>query len=197
MIFERAIAHKIRDVSDRARARYALGKHVGKNVRIVGLPSVVREGELRVGDDVVIVSSPAPVTIVAHAGASIEIGDGVVIESGAVIRAQHKVVILPGAHVEAGAIIDDDTSTAALVNTVHDTARASHDRIREVIASVVESARDLDPAADVRSVAGWDSLAALRVVVALEKELDVMLPHDLFVQPRTLASIADVANGER
>jgi len=192
MIFERAIAHTIRDVSDRTRARVAFGRRVGRNVRIVGRASVVRDGEIRVGDDVVIVSSPAPVTIVAHEGASIEIGDGAVIESGAVIRAHDHVVIPAGARIAAGSIIDDE------VVRVEDAPAASNaiDRVREILASVVEAAEHADAGTDVRTLAGWDSLAALRVIVSLEKELGVVLPHDLFTEPRTLASLATLASAE-
>jgi len=192
MIFERVIAHTIRDVSDRTRARVAFGRRVGRNVRIVGRASVVRDGEIRVGDDVVIVSSPAPVTIVAHEGASIEIGDGAVIESGAVIRAHDHVVIPAGAKIAAGSIIDDE------VIRVEDAPAASTaiDRVREILASVVEAAAHADAATDVRTLAGWDSLAALRVIVSLEKELGVVLPHDLFTEPRTLASLATLASAE-
>ena len=192
MIFERVIAHTIRDVSDRTRARVAFGKRVGRNVRIVGRASVVRDGEIRVGDDVVIVSSPAPVTIVAYEGASIEIGDGAVIESGAIIRAHDHVVIPPGAKIAAGSIIDDE------VAHVEETPMSSTsiDRVREIISSVVEAARDAGAGADVRTLDGWDSLAALRVIVSLEKELGVVLPHDLFTEPRTLASLANLAGTE-
>lgn len=192
MIFERAIAHKIRDVSDRTRARVALGPHVGKNVRIVGRASVVREGDIRVGDDVLIVSSPAPVTIVAYAGATIEIGEGAIIESGAVIRAHDRVVIAAGAHVAAGAIIDDEVAVADDVNTVHE---AELGRVRDVLSEVVETVHEADATLDVRTLAGWDSLAALRVIVSLEKEFGVTLPHDLFAEPRTLASLAAFVTG--
>ncbi len=186
MIFERVIAHAIRDVSDRARARVAFGRRVGKNVRIVGRASVVRDGEIRVGNDVVIVSSPAPVTIVAHEGASIEIGDGAIIESGAVIRARDRVVIPPGARIAAGSIIDDEVAVEE-VTTASSTAL---DRVRAIVAAVVATAEEAGADADVRSLVGWDSLTALRVIVSLEKDLGVTLPHDLFAEPRTLASLA-------
>lgn len=192
MIFERAIAHTIRDVSDRTRARVAFGRRVGRNVRIVGRASVVRDGEISVGDDVVIVSSPAPVTIVAHEGASIEIGDGAVIESGAIIRAHDHVVIPAGAKIAAGSIIDDEV----IVEDVAPATGTSIGRVREIVSSVVEAARDAGAAIDLRTLEGWDSLAALRVIVSLEKELDVVLPHDLFAEPRTLASLAIFVGAE-
>lgn len=191
MIFERVIAHTIRDVSDRTKARVAFGRGVGRNVRIVGRASVVRDGDIHVGDDVVIVSAPAPVTIVAHEGASIDIGAGAVIESGAVIRAHERVVIPPGAHVAAGAIIDDEVTDVEDMSPVSGTAL---DRVRAIVSSVVEAAEDAGGATDVRTLEGWDSLAALRVVVALENELGITLPHDLFAEPRTLASLAALAS---
>ena len=191
MIFERVIAHTIRDVSDRTKARVAFGRRVGRNVRIVGRASVVRDGEIHVGDDVTIVSAPAPVTIVAHEGASIDIGAGAIIESGAIIRARERVVIPAGARVAAGAIIDDE------VKDVEDAAAASGtaiDRVRAIVADVIASAEDAGAATDVRTLEGWDSLAALRVIVSLEKELGVTLPHDLFAEPHTLASLAALAS---
>jgi acyl carrier protein len=191
MIFERVIAHTIRDISDRTRARVTFGRRVGKNVRIVGRASVVRDGEIRVGDDVIIISSPAPVTIVAREGASIEIGDGAVIESGAVIRARDHVVIPAGARVAAGAIIDDEVTEAHEASAASGT---SLDRIRAIVSAVVRSAEDAGAATDVRTLEGWDSLAALRVIVSLEKELGLTLPHDLFAEPRTLASLATLAS---
>jgi acyl carrier protein len=191
MILERVIAHTIRDVSDRTRARVAFGWRVGKNVRIVGRASVVRDGEIRVGDDVTIVSSPAPVTIVAHEGASIEIGDGAIIESGAVIRAHDHVVIPAGTCVAAGSIIDDEVTETEAASTASTSAL---ERVRAIVASVVEAAEGAALVTDVRTLTGWDSLAALRVIVALEKELGVTLPHDLFSEPRTLASLATLAS---
>ena len=191
MIFERVIAHAIRTVSDRARARVAFGPRVGKNVRIVGRASVVRDGEIRVGDDVVIVSSPAPVTIVAHDGASIEIGDGAVIESGAVIRARGRLVIPAGARIAAGSIVDDEVVGREDASPTSSTAL---DRVRAIVAAVAPAAERAGAATDVRTFEGWDSLAALRVIVALEKELGITLPHDLFAEPRTLASLATLAS---
>lgn len=191
MIFERVIAHTIRNVSDRAKARVAFGRRVGRNVRIVGRASVVRDGEINVGDGVTIVSSPAPVTIVAHEGASIDIGAGAVIESGAIIRAREHVVIAPGARVAAGTIIDDE------VAYVEDSVTASGsalDRVRAILSTVIDAAGDAGATTDVRALEGWDSLAALRVIVALERDLGITLPHDLFTEPRTLASLAALAS---
>ena len=68
------------------------------------------------------------------------------------------------------------------------------DRVRAIVASVAPSAEDANATTDVRSLEGWDSLAALRVIVSLEKELGITLPHDLFAAPRTLASLAALAS---
>lgn len=64
--------------------------------------------------------------------------------------------------------------------------RATHGRIRKVIARVVSAAEGVEPSANLRQLRGWDSLAALRVLVALEKEFAVVLPHDLFSEETTM-----------
>ena len=197
----RAASRSIED----ARARLALGRvsRLGRDVRVLGRPNVVADGTIVIGNGVVIVSTPAAVTLVSERGATIEVGDGASIESGVTIRARRRVRIEPGARIEAGAVIDDLTSVEPelLVSARaergkrSERARAS-DRIREVIASVVAKAAELGPSEDIRALPGWDSLAALRVIVALEKQLGLQLPHDLFSQPRTLETIEAVAAGE-
>lgn len=183
--------------NEAARARATLrGAHVGRNVRVFGRPSVVCEGDLVVGDGAIIVSTPAAVTLVVESGASLEIGAGAYIESGVTLRACRRVVVSPGAHVAAGAVVDDvATVESELVVHAHDPKRPvarPHPvaRVRAAIASVVPSVADLGPADDVRHAQGWDSLAALRVVVALEATLGVDVPHDLFTRVTTLDGVA-------
>jgi len=212
------LARTIASISDRARARVVLGARVGSGVRLLGTPSVVSRGTLVVGARAVIVSTPAPVTIVIRPNASVEIGEDALIESGAVIRARGRVVIGRGARIGVGCIVDDETADSEL--TVPDgewipdgaivttgvshaeepnpsaRADATNQRIRDVVCSVVSAVAELDDTSDLRGAPGFDSLAALRVIVALEKELGVGLPHDLFTRPRTIASLAAIARGE-
>jgi len=182
--------------SEDARSRIALREaaRIGRDVRVFGKPDIVCSGTLVLGDRVVIVACPAAVTIIVDRGGTLEIGDDALIESGAVLRAHRRVVVAPGAHVEAGAIIDDTALADDELRVGGRAAVLAHanvgvEHIRAVIATIVPAVRDVRPAEDVRRATGWDSLAALHVVVALEKELGVRLPHDLFAKTRTLESL--------
>lgn len=189
--------------TDDALARVVLrGARVGRNVRVFGIPSVVCEGTLLVGDDAVIVSTPAPVTIVVERGASVEIGAGACIEAGVTLHARRRIVIAPGARVEPGSVIDDLASDASETVVAHerspsrDARSTGSGRVRAIVAFIVPTVRELGPADDVRRAPGWDSLAALRVIVTLEKELGVVLAHDLFARAYTLEAIERAARGE-
>lgn len=189
--------------TDDARARVVLrGARVGRNVRVFGIPSVVCEGTLAVGDDVVLVSTPAPVTIVVERGASVEIGAGACIESGVTLHARRRIVIAAGARVERGAVLDDLASDAPEIVVARPTSSSREvrstgsGRVRAIVASIVPAVRELGPADDVRRAQGWDSLAALRVIVTLEEELGVLLAHDLFARAYTLEAIERAARGE-
>jgi acyl carrier protein len=218
-LIRRAVSRAVTKLVDGARARASFGDaEVGPSVRILGFPSVACEGTLVVGARAVFVATPAPITIVVGKGATVEIGEGAVIESGAVLRARRRVTIGRNARVGVGCVVDDETSEGGLrvedgawladgtfvtgvttsnektngVNGVHHDATVDH--IRGVVGSIIAEATQIDGATDLRRLRGFDSLAALRVVVALEKELGVSLPHDLFAQPRTLESIAAIAH---
>lgn len=216
------------NAAENARIRAALrgATRVGASVRVLGWPSIACEGELVIGARVVFVSTPGAVTLVVERGASIEIGDETLLESGATIRARKRVVVGAGARIGVGCVIDDAASDApelrieagawladgAIIDGRAVTASAKSNganglsgnsanghadaRLRAVIASIVRHAARIGTSDDLRQMPGWDSLAALRVVVALEKELGVMLPHDLFAQPRTLDALGAIVRGE-
>jgi acyl carrier protein len=204
---------------DAARARFTLGARVGARVRVLGMPSLAVEGELVVGARTVLVSTPAPITIVVRSGGHLEIGEDVLVESGAVIRAKGRVVIGRGARIGFGCIVDDETANGELfipdgawiadgtvvtgTNELHQLPKANgaakdatRERVRDVVCGIVAAASELDDASDLRHARGFDSLAALRVLVALEKELGVSFPHDLFARPRTFDSLAAIARGD-
>lgn len=191
-------------------------------VKIFGWPSIVNAGHLRIGARVVLVSTPSPVTLVVERGGSIEIGDDAILESGVTVRARRRIVIGRSACIGAGCVIDDSCSDgdelrvdagARLAPSVivdgssslRECLRPSSapgtdttsDRVRMVIAEIVPAVSTLDGGEDLRRVDAWDSLAALRVVVALEKELGVQLPYDLFASPRTLDSVVAMVRGEQ
>ncbi len=135
------------------------------------------------------------------------------------IRARGRVVVGRGARIGVGCIVDDeiagdlsiaDNAWIADGAVVTGTGEMPHaqkangapakdatrERVRDVVCRIVAAAAELDDASDVRRARGFDSLAALRVLVALEKELGVSFPHDLFARPRTFDSLAAFARGE-
>jgi acetyltransferase-like isoleucine patch superfamily enzyme/acyl carrier protein len=209
----------------------------GARVRVFGWVQVFCEGELVIGNDVVFVSTPAPIALVVARGARLAIGDGALLESGVTIRASTRISIGARARIGAGSVLDDEGVESGDVEVGDDAwiedeallmsgasvgprqvvprgsivrghyeespptkrspptlpppdtslaVRATHRRIRSVIARVVPGAREVEPSVNLKLVKGWDSLAALRVLVALEKEFTVVLPHDLFTEETTL-----------
>jgi acyl carrier protein/acetyltransferase-like isoleucine patch superfamily enzyme len=246
MSLVRALARVAGRAADGARSRLAFGgaSRVGDGVRLFGWPRVSCEGTLVIGRDVVFVSSPAPIELLVARGATLVIGDGTLVESGATLRAGHSVVIGRRARIGAGCVVDDDgaepgitvadeawiedgavllggasvaggqvvprgaivgdraggVEVAVEAATADDeVAGAARDRVEErvraVMARVVPAAATAEWAADLRLSKGWDSLAALRVLVALEKEFGVSLPYDLFTQQPRLASVAPYVLG--
>jgi acyl carrier protein len=206
----RAFARIASGAMDRIRSHVVLADaaSVGAGVRVFGSPRVRCDGDLVVGPGVVLVSTPAPIRIVVDPGAKLVIGAGSVIESGAVLRAHARVVIGRNVRVGAGCTIDDEgvaegvavadgtwlddaAATAAAEVVAPGDARvdAIEDRIRGVIGRVVPSALQAERDADLRLFKEWDSLAALRVLVALEREFSVTLPHDLLVRDPRLAGV--------
>lgn len=216
---------------DEAKARVAIrvATRLGPGTRVFGWPRIACDGELVVGRSVVFVSTPAPITLVVAPGASIVIGEGALIESGATVRASGRVVIGSRARIGVGCILDDEGPAGRGI-TVHDgawledgvvllggavvaaqafvrrersnleapagteaadaeTALLVGTRVRSVVSRVVSAAGSIEASADLAHVKGWDSLAALRVLVALEKEFAVSLPSDLLANHPTLESI--------
>jgi acyl carrier protein len=229
----RALAQSLSGALDNVKARAALrgATRVGSGVRVFGWPRVACDGHLSIGSSTVLISTPAPVQLLVAAGASLTIGAGVVIESGATLRVHGRVQIGDGVRIGVGCIVDDDGAepreivvldgawiedggvllggtTVAAWSVVRqgevaipsmaptsagplsgERVRALDDRIREVIAGVVPAAAAVERNAELTLVRGWDSLAALRILVALEKEFSVSLPYDLFTREATLESV--------
>jgi acyl carrier protein/acetyltransferase-like isoleucine patch superfamily enzyme len=227
------IAETLSGTVDEAKSRIALrgATVVGTGTRVFGWPQLARQGQLAIGRRVVLVSTPAPITLLVAPGGSLVIGDGVLIESGATVRARGRVVIGHRARLGVGCILDDDgpgqditvndgawvEDGAVLLGgavvpahgvvkrdrSVADSAKSGDApaeptaeatgivgrRVRTVVSRVVTAAGSVDAGTDLAHVKGWDSLAALRVLVALEKEFGISLPSDLLANHPTLQSI--------
>jgi acyl carrier protein len=188
---------------------------IGSGVSLVSAPSPVNlvvapGGSLVIGDRALIESGAAIRArgrVVIGSGArvgagcivddegteagEISIGDGAWLEEGA--------VLLAGTRVAPGTVFRRRPTDAARPSrrsdAPHSSESASHDaeqRVRAVLERLVAGASTVDRTASLSLMEGWDSLAALRTLVALEKEFAVMLPHQLFAKHPTLESVMPV-----
>jgi acyl carrier protein len=166
-------------VAPGARLVIGAGTVIESGATIRARRGVVIGSEARVGVGCVIDDDgPVPAEIAVHDRAWLE--DGVILLAGAQIAARSIVPrgTLAGAtSIQTGTVAHDDPS------------RAIEDRIRGVIGRVVPGASQAERGVDLRLFKGWDSLAALRVLVALEKEFSVTLPYDLFTHKPRLESV--------
>jgi acetyltransferase-like isoleucine patch superfamily enzyme/acyl carrier protein len=120
------------------------------------------------------------------------LGDGALVLGGARVSARARVT--RGAALDERQAIRVDRATEEA-----DPAPGSADdaHVRQIVARVLPSALGVSSDTDLRCIAGWDSLAALRVLIALEKEFRVSLPHDLFASARSLQSVVPLLAARR
>src|ERR1019366_5555747 len=102
-----------------------------------------------------------------------------------------------GAQLADGAVVLSSSSLMECLRAKVVVGRTptTSDRVRAVIGGILPAISTIGGDEDMRGIAAWDSLTALRVVVALENELGVELPYDLFAAPRTLDSVAAIVRG--
>jgi acetyltransferase-like isoleucine patch superfamily enzyme len=243
MTMPRSLARAMSGAIDGVRNRVALAgaESVGPGVRLFGWPSVVTEGRLVIGRDVVFVSSPAPVELFVAQGAELVIGDGAVIESGATLRAGRSIVIGRQARIGVGCVIDDGAAEGIVIADaswlddgvvlvggarvpagsvvargtivgqeigalvpdappIADGAPSLTEveaRVLAVVGHIVPAAACAPRGADLRLYKGWDSLGALRILVALEREFAVTLPYDLLSREHAIEALAPYMVGVR
>jgi acyl carrier protein/acetyltransferase-like isoleucine patch superfamily enzyme len=239
----RMVARAAEHALDDARRRFMLraATHVGDGVRVLGRLHVACDGELVVGDRSVFISSPAPIELLVAPGGRLVLGDNVLVESGATLRARGQVIVGNAVRIGAGCVIDDDgvpsgeimigdgawiedgsvlvggarvapdsvlprasiesgDGNAVLTpaperSDVPDIAPRIRDHVRGVIGRMMPKAGWVADDAHLDGLQGWDSLAALRLLVALEKDLSIVLPHDFFSRHQSLESVVTVIAG--
>jgi acyl carrier protein len=224
-------------VVDEVRSRVALSgaSQVGTGVGVFGTLRVTNGGELIIEDSVSLVSTPAEIELWVAPGARLILSRGVLVESGAVLRAHGEIMLGVRARVGRGCILDDEgpngggitvgngawveDGTVLLGGTrVSDdavwgpraappgedsafrTSEAAFDgstldvehRVRAVVSRLVAAADDMAPTANLADAKGWDSLTALRALVALEREFSIVLPHQLFSLHPSVRSVTPV-----
>jgi acyl carrier protein/acetyltransferase-like isoleucine patch superfamily enzyme len=124
----------------------------------------------------------------------ISIGDGAWMED--------QTVLLQGANLAPGSVLERASrSPEATARGASPSGRAENAaelavdvdrRVRAVLGRLVAGASSVEARTRLTSIKGWDSLAALRVLVALEKEFSVVLPHHLFTQDPSLETVTPV-----
>jgi len=157
--------------------------------------------DVKIGDLVMIVDSDFHVPGDFHAAAKprpIRIGHGV--------RIGHRVVVLPGstlgdgAAVKAGSVVAGVVAEGATVEgnparmrgtrVPEPTSGSTEEDVRRLVMQVLALSRMPDPTAGPRQIPEWDSLGALRVVIAVEEQFGVALHED---QLKASHSIRDLA----
>jgi acyl carrier protein len=152
---------------------------IGRGVRI-GAGCVI-DGEAPGGDP--------------YAG-GVSIGEGAWLENGVILHG--------GAEVPPGTVIRPEISAFAPrsprsegqgFSDEHASGEGEADfdrRLRAVLSRVVAATSTVEPDAELTTVRGWDSLAALRALVALEREFSIVLPVNLFAERPSLAAVKPI-----
>jgi acetyltransferase-like isoleucine patch superfamily enzyme/acyl carrier protein len=128
--------------------------------------------------------------------AGVAIGDGATLEEGVTLL--RGAVVRAGERVARGTTLGGAASALSTKRTLRNGRAATDDearidRVRRAATRIVPRVAHASLDAELQSIAGWDSLAALRVLVAVEDELHVVLPTDVFARPCTLRALARIA----
>jgi acetyltransferase-like isoleucine patch superfamily enzyme/acyl carrier protein len=149
-------------------------------------------------DDYAKASEASPIVI--EAGASL--GRGVVVLKGTRIGR--------GARVAAGSVVSGIVAAGAVVSgvpaRVHRATAARQgdipgepgdvlERVRTVVSEVFSASRPVEPSDGPATIPSWDSLGALRLLLALEEELRVVLADDVLRNAQTVAEVAEAVAG--
>jgi acetyltransferase-like isoleucine patch superfamily enzyme/acyl carrier protein len=251
----------------RARVDLALDRlrlrgcdRVGPGVRLDGAPAVDNAGRLLLGRDVWISSRPVQTHLVVAPGATLELGDGVVVGHGAAlaafaqvrigdgarlapfasisdtdfhvagrrdarpeatpvligkgVRLGSRVTVLRGATigdgavVAAGSVVSGHVPPGASVGGVPARLLApggaapasedgSLDRLPAVVAEALGLRQPPPLSAGRAGMPEWDSLGALRVMLAVEEAFDVTLDEDGVASVREVGDLAGLVRAAR
>ncbi len=178
---------------------------VGRRVRIGQGAALAALGRVEIGDGAVLGSFVMVMDSDFHVA-----GDGEAfaqpqpVRIGGGARIGHRAVILPGASIGAGAIVEAGSVVAGAVPdgghvagnpAMPVTASAGADATRpvaEIVADVFGLATPPDPTVGPDDVEGWDSLGALRVLIALEAAYGVVLDDRLIAAARSVGDLERV-----
>jgi acetyltransferase-like isoleucine patch superfamily enzyme len=179
---------------------------IGNRVRIGSGAAISCMGELEIRDDVsigafsIILDSNFHVAEDFRANAAPK---RICVGKGASLG--HRVVVLPGSTlgagvvVRAGSVVSGDVPDGAVVEGNPARARLERDDLAEVdarnVPTLVMHVLGLSSVPDLQHGPGqipqWDSLGALRLIVALEEELGVALAEDQVKAVRSIRELMD------
>jgi acetyltransferase-like isoleucine patch superfamily enzyme/acyl carrier protein len=183
-----------------ARIRIGNGVRIGHAAAISCASRVEIGDDVAIGDYVMIMDSDFHVAGDADATAT---PVPVVIEPGAVLG--HRVVVLPGARIGAGATVRSGSVVSGVIapgSTVagnpalpvggRPSAVEAADRsVGEIVAQVFDLAEPAGPALGPSDVPAWDSLGALRLL------LEVETAYGVLIDEQRMAGVSSVADLER
>ena len=182
------------------------GVVVGAGAAIAANASVVVGDHVHLGASVMILDSDYHAT--EDHGAP---GDAAAIVIGAGARLEDRVIVLKGARIGARAHV---VSGSVVSGTIHDdafvsgvparatkrlaaTSADSHALVLSALEEVLGASPALALGAHPSTLRGWDSLATLRLLVAIESGAGVALPERDFVAARDLAAIVAIVDRAR
>jgi acetyltransferase-like isoleucine patch superfamily enzyme/acyl carrier protein len=197
----------------RGRGRITIGDgvHVGCGAAIAS------EAGITIGDGVLLAAGCMLLDTDFHGSddyARASEASPIVIEGGATLG--RGVVVLKGtrigrgARVAAGSVVSGIVAPGAVVSgvpaRVQRAAAARRgdasgepgdvlERVRTVVSEVFSASRPVEPSDGPATIPSWDSLGALRLLLALEDELRVVLADDVLRNAQTVAEVAEAVAG--
>jgi len=240
----------------RTAIRLREATRVGPRAKVVGRPYISDRGQLEIGADFHLQSSPALSHLVAMAGGTIRIGDRVHISHGAAISAQlevsigddteigsyvvvmdsdfhaigdrmvvppplavqigkrvvigHRVTVLRGssigddARIASGSVVSGHVAAGTSVAgvparplTERNSGAEGEGGVLTLAMKVFRLPAPPNPGDGPDSIPGWDSLGALKLVLAIEDSFGVTLSETELKNTRTLADLMAVLERAR
>ncbi len=181
--------------------------HIGAGAAISSLGSIDIEDDVSIGDFVIVMDSDFHVADDFHTAA---VPRPVFIGKGA--RLGHRVVVLPGSRVgrgavvKGGSVVSGEVADGAVVEGNPARSRfapvegedARADAAVPRLVMQVLGLRDLPgPEAGPEQIAQWDSLGALRLVVALEETFAITLAEDQVRSARSIRELTEHVEAAR
>jgi acetyltransferase-like isoleucine patch superfamily enzyme len=190
------------------RMRIGNRVRIGSGAAISALGSVEIADDVSMGDFVIVMDSDFHVADDFHANAvprPVRIGDGA--------RLGHRVVVLPGSRigakavVVAGSVVSGEVAEGAVVEgnparpLFHgqdaDVEGPAVAEVPRLVMQVLALPSLPDAGAGPEQIAQWDSLGALRLIVAIEETFGITLAEDQMKASRSIRDLAALVEAAR